>query len=200
MNTKEVIKLFKRNSGLMRLSQARASGIQSRDLSRLVAEGKLVKEGVGIYRLSNLSLTENTELALVTMRAPDAVICLISALAFHNLTTQIPNHIDIALPLSRTRLPKLEKIKCSKYVVSGKAYSEGIEIHEIHGVKVKIYSKEKTLADCFKFRNRIGLDVALEALSMWVGQRKRNVSKLMEFAQICRVANIIKPYLEAKLD
>lgn len=199
METKTVLKIFKKNGGIMRLSQARDLGIQTRDLSRLVTEGKLLKEELGIYTLSDLNLNEKSELALVSLKSSEAVICLISALAFHDLTTQIPNHIDIALPQKRTRKPKFKKIKCEIYVIGGKAYLSGIEVHKIHGIDVKIYSKEKTVVDCFKFRNKIGLDVALEALDAWAKQRGRNISELMRFARICRVANILKPYLEVKL-
>ena len=198
MDIKDVLRVFRKSGGIMRLTQARASGIQTRDLSKLVAEGKLIKEDVGIYRLSDLDLTENIELALVSMKSPEAVICLVSALSFHDLTTQIPKHIDIALPPAKTRKPKLERVKCSIYVVSGEAYSSGIEVHKIHGIDVKIYSKEKTLADCFKFRNKIGLDIALEALGMWASQKRKNINLLMEYARVCRVAKIIRPYLEAQ--
>jgi predicted transcriptional regulator of viral defense system len=198
--SKKILKKIEQNGGIILAKQARLAGIHSRDLTKLVKEKLLIKEGVGIYRLTELDLNEHSEIAILSAKYPRAIVCLISALAFHGMTTQIPKQIDIALPFDGSRKkPKLENAKSKVHWFSNDAYSEGIEKHIMHGIKVKIYSKEKTLADCFKFRNKIGLDIALEALDIWSKQRGRNISELTRFAKICRVANILKPYLEVKL-
>lgn len=197
---KSVLKIIQENGGIIIARQARRAGIHPRDLANLVKENLLIKEGIGVYRLASLDLSEHSEMAILAAKYPRAVICLVSALAFHDLTTQIVKQIDVALPFGgSSKTPKLENTKCKVHWFSKGPYAEGIEKHTIHGIEVKVYSKEKTLADCFKFRNKVGLDVVLEALDIWAKQRERNVSELMKFAKLCRVANILKPYLEAKL-
>lgn len=132
----------------------------------------------------------------VTLRVSNAVICLVSALAYHEITTQIPHGISIALP-RQSRPPSLDYPPLEVHRFSGQTYSAGIETHQIDGVSVKIYSPEKTLADCFKFRNKIGMDLVLEALRLYRARRKFNLGELLKYARICRVEKVMRPYLEA---
>ena len=128
-------------------------------------------------------------------RVPTGVVCLISALSFHNITSEIPHEVYLAIPTGKEK-PKVNFPPTRVFHFSPETYSAGIEEHVLDGVKIKIYSKEKTIADCFKFRNRIGLDVALEALRQCIskgGSRK----KILDFARICRVEHVIRPYLES---
>jgi predicted transcriptional regulator of viral defense system len=126
------------------------------------------------------------------------VICLISALAFHDLTTQIPHEVHVALPRGAEE-PRLDHPPIATYRFSGKAFTEGVETHKLDGVPVRVYSPEKTLADCFKFRNKIGLDTVVEAVRLYHERRNVKVDDLMRYAAICRVSRIIRPYLEALL-
>ena len=134
----------------------------------------------------------------VAARVPAGVICLISALAFHEMTTQIPHEVHVALARGAQE-PRLNHPPMKTYRFSGEAYTEGVESHELDGVKVRIYNPEKTLADCFKFRNKVGLDTAMEAVRFYREKRSVKADDLMRYAAICRVKKIIRPYLEALL-
>lgn len=160
--------------------------------------GELERVSRGLYRLAEASPLGNPDLVAVALKIPDAVVCLISALAFHDLTTQIPHAVWIALPTG-SWTPHLEHPPLEVYEFGGKTYSEGIETHQLDGVPVRVYSPEKTLADCFRFRSRVGLDTALEALRAYRARRKVDVGALMHFAAVCRVQSVMRPYLEALL-
>ena len=138
----------------------------------------------------------NPDLVTVAQRVPDGVIYLISALSFHELTTQVPHAIDIAIPRD-SRAPKIDYPPTNTYRVLGEAFSQGIEHHTIDGVDIKIYNAEKSVADIFKFRNKLGMDVAIEALRLWSRRTDRNLNSLVRYAQVCRVEKTIRPYLEA---
>jgi predicted transcriptional regulator of viral defense system len=138
----------------------------------------------------------NPDLILVAKRIPKGVICLLSALSFHDITTHIPHEIHIALSCGAEE-PRLKYPPIRTFRFSNKAFSEGIQIHRIDRVKIKVFSPEKTLADCFKFRNTIGLDTAIEALKLYRNSRDIKIDEIMHFAKICRVAKIMRPYLEA---
>ena len=161
-------------------------------------DGRLETVSRGVYRLADSEPLGNPDLVTVATRVQGGVICLISALAFHELTTQIPHEVHVALQRG-AEIPRLEYPPIKLYWVSGKAYSAGVETHELDGVSVRIYSPEKTLADCFKFRNKIGLDTAVEAVRFYRERRSVNVDALMRYAAICRVENVMRPYLEAIL-
>ncbi len=150
----------------------------------------------GIYELPDADITEHQTLAQVCKRVPKGVVCLLSALQFHNLTSQQPFEVWLALDRSahRTKEAKLP-IRIARF--SGKAFSEGVEEHIIGGVTAKIYNLPKTVADCFKYRNKIGLDVALEALKECRQERRCTFDELWHYAKICRVSNVIRPYMEA---
>ena len=149
-------------------------------------------------RLADGSPLGNPDLVTVATRVPGGVICLISALAFHELTTQIPHAVHVALPRGAEE-PRLTHPPIKTYRFTGQAFSEGVETHELDGVIVRIYSPEKTLADCFKFRNKVGLDTVLEAIRFYRERKPVQVGDLMRYAGICRVKKIIRPYLEALL-
>jgi predicted transcriptional regulator of viral defense system len=147
------------------------------------------------YQLAEMSRSNNSELTAVSARVPDAVICLISALSFHELTTQIPHEVYLAIP-RRKESPRIDYPPVRVFRFSDQTISAGVDIHKIGGVKVKIFTAEKTVADCFKFRNRIGLDAALEGLKMCLN-RNGSRAKILEYARLCRVEKVISPYLEA---
>jgi len=150
----------------------------------------------GIYRLVELPPISNPDLVTVSLRFPNIVICLVSALAYHDITTQIPHHVSVAVPRD-SRMPSLDYPPIHAHRFSKEAYKSGIEKHRIDGVHVKIYGPEKTLADCFKFRNKIGMDVVLEALKLYKTRKKFDLGELLKYARICRVEKVMRPYLEA---
>lgn len=191
-------KIFREHHGIMRTSQAVKMGINQHTLIRMYEEGILVREARGLYRLSDLPPLSNPDLVLVATRVPESVICLISALNFHNLTTQIPYRVYIALPRNN-KPPRIDYPPLDIIYVSSKPYFAGIEEHIIDGVLVKVYSREKTVSDCFKFRNKIGKDVALEALKDYLRLPDRQINLLLEYSSTNRVENVIRPYLEASL-
>ena len=188
--------IFKKHGGTLRTRDALKAGMHPRVLYSLRDQGKIEQMSRGVYRLSDLPPISNPDLVSIAIRVPKAVICLVSALSFHRLTTQIPHEVAIALERG-TEPPRIDFPPISIHQFTKEAYSAGIEKHEIDGVKILVYGPEKTIADCFKFRNRLGLDIVLEALKLYREHGRFDIEKLLQFGQICRVANIIKPYLEA---
>jgi len=189
-------KIFRDHNGILRTQRAIRLGIAPRTLYNMRDTGMILRESRGLYRLADAELGSDSDLVQVALRIPKGVICLISALSFHNLTTQIPHQVYIALPIDAEK-PRLEYPPLRIFWLSHEAYSAGIENHELDGIPVKIYGIEKTIADCFKFRNKIGSDVALEALREYRKRREFNIGILLHYARINRVERIIKPYLEA---
>ncbi|MGH8745242.1 MAG: type IV toxin-antitoxin system AbiEi family antitoxin domain-containing protein [Burkholderiales bacterium] len=187
---------FARQKGLLRPSDLAALGIPRVYLTRLTAGGKLAKAGRGLYRLAETSLSENESLSIVATRVPQAVFCLLTALQFHALTTQLPRQVWIALPRG-SHAPRINYPPVKLIQYAGDAFTQGIETHRIDQVDLRVYSVAKTVADCFKHRNRIGLDVALEALRDARSRKKVSADDLWRYAKICRVANVMRPYLEA---
>ena len=192
----QALKAIRKLGGLIKTKQAISKGIHSRTLSHLVEVGELEQISRGVYRLTSKGPSSNPDLLTVAARIPKGVICLISALSFHDLTTQIPHKVYVALD-RKSESPRLEYPPLSIHRFSGKAFTEGIEKHMIDEVEVKVYNPEKTLADCFKFRNQIGMDVVLEAMKLYQKNRKRNMKGLFHYAKICRVDKVMTPYLEA---
>jgi predicted transcriptional regulator of viral defense system len=188
--------VFRRHRGVLRTSQALKLGIHPRILYRLRDAGRLVSVTRGVYRLAELPEPSHPDLLVVARRVPQAVICLISALSFHNLTTQIPHEVHIALP-RRTRYPRLDHPPLRVFLMTGAAYAEGIETHSIEGVPLRVYGPEKTVVDCFKFRNKIGIDVAVEALRLARERKHVTPRGLLRYARLCRVERVMRPYLEA---
>jgi len=184
--------------GTVRTHEVLAAGIHPRTLYTMRDSGELEQLSRGVYRLAELPALSEPDMATVAKRIPEGVICLISALAVHELTTQIPHAVHLAL-LRGTRYPKLDHPPLRIYLFSKDAFLAGIEERKIDDVLVRIYSAEKTLADCFKFRHRIGQDVAIEALRAYRRCPGANLQRVYEYARVCRVANVIRPYLEAGL-
>ena len=180
------------------MSEAIKRGISRYMLYSLRDRGIIEQVSRGVYRLVELPPISNPDLVTVGLRFPKAVICLISALAFHEITTQVPHNVSVAVPRD-SRLPSLDYPPILAHRFSEETYQSGIEEHRIDGVTVKIYCPEKTLADCFKFRNKIGMDVVLEALKLYKSRKKFNLGELLNYAKICRVEKVMRPYLEATL-
>jgi len=192
------VDIFKKHGGILRTAQALRAGIHPGTLYAMRDSGALEVISRGVYRLANSLPLGNPDLVTVTTRVPGGVICLISALAFYELTTQIPHEVHVAL-LRGAEEPRLDHPPIKTYRFTGEAFTEGVEAHELDGVSVRIYSPEKTLADCFKFRNQVGLDTVMEAVRFYRERRSIKVDDLMRYAGICRVKKIIRPYLEAIL-
>jgi len=182
--------------GIVRSRDIEAIGLPREYLLRLHRQGKLNRSGRGIYTVPDADVTERHSYAEVAKRVPEAVVCLLSALAFHEITTQSPPSVWIALRKG-ARKPALVSPSLRIVRLSGPSLTEGIENHRVEGVRVRVYSAAKTVADCFKFRNKIGLDVAIEALKDCLRQKKANVNEIYRYAKVCRVSNVIRPYMEA---
>jgi predicted transcriptional regulator of viral defense system len=189
-------KVFAENNGILRASTAIDLGVPKHALYKMAETGELVRETQGIYRLKETEPLGNPDLVQIGLRVPRAVICLISALYHRHLTTQIPHQVYFALPRD-VKTPKIEYPPIRVFHFSEKPYQAGIVEEIVDGVKVKIYDREKTIADCFKFREKIGLDVALEALKDYLKQPRPVVSMLMKYAKVNRVENVMRPYLES---
>lgn len=190
-----VLRLARRTKSVTRQDIA-AAGIHTQALSRLVQDGTLERVSRGRYRLPDAPVTEHHGLALVTAAVPKAIVCLISALNFHQIGTQLTAEVWIALD-RRSRRPALRYPPLHIVRFGGPALSEGIESHRIEGVLVHVYSVAKTLADVFKYRNKIGLDVALEALREAWRERRFTMDGIYRYARMCRVERVMRPYLEA---
>ena len=182
--------------GLLRASDLDAIGVPRVVLSRLTASGQVERVGRGLYRLPGSTASEHESLATVAVKVPQAVFCLLTALQFHELTTQLPRQLWIAMPRG-SHVPRLDYPPLKMVQMTGDVYTAGIEEHLRDGVTLRVYSVAKTVADCFKHRNKIGLDVALEVLKDVRAKRKASADDLWRYAKICRVANVMRPYLEA---
>ena len=192
------IKVFEENHGILKLSQAVNLGVPKYIVYEMFSAGILLKEEKGIYRLSTTEPLGNPDLVQVSLLVPKAVICLVSALYFHGLTTQVPHGVHIALP-SNIPKPRIEYPPLDVYWLSKNSYASGIGEYSLDGVLVRIYNREKTIADCFKFRKRIGEAIAIEALKDYMGQPKRQIDDVLKYARINRVERVIQPYLRAIL-
>lgn len=188
--------VFRRAGGVLRTAQALRAGVHPRDLYALRDAGVLQPVSRGVYRLADLPPLAEPDLATVAMRIPKAVINLVSALHFHGLTTEIPHAVSIALPKGTAR-PRLDWPPLHVYWLSGTMFTSAIESHERDRVHLRVYGAAKTVADCFKFRNRLGIEVAVEALRTGLEERKFTPAEVLRAARICRVGRIVRPYLEA---
>ncbi len=186
---------FMRAGGILRTSEALRRGIHPRTLYAMRDQALLERLERGLYRLSELPALSAPDLTTVSRKIPKGVICLISALSFHEITTQIPHFVHIAIERGSTR-PKLEYPPVRTYWFKGEAFTEGIEHHTLDGIDLQVYCVEKTLADCFKYRNKIGMDTVLEALSLYRESKRRKPRVLIRYAKVCRVEKIMRPYLE----
>ena len=192
---KKILKILKVRT-VLRPAELDELGIPRITLQRLHQRGLVEKVARGLYRLPDTQITEHHSLAEAAKMVPKGVVCLLSALRFHDLTTQTPHEIWMAID-RKTRLPVSKALPIRFVRFSGPALIEGIQNHIIDGIPVAIYQPAKTVADCFKYRNKIGLDVALEALKDCLRNRRCEADTLWRFAEICRVNNVIRPYMEA---
>ena len=181
---------------MLRASELDAKGVPRVVLSRLTASGRLERVGRGLYRLAGSDSSEHESLATVAIKVPQAVFCLLTALQFHGLTTQLPRQIWIAMPRG-SHTPHIDYPPVKMVQMARDVYSSGVEEHDRDGVTLRVYGIAKTVADCFKHRNKIGLDVALEALKDVRAKRLASADDLWQYAKICRMANVMRPYLEA---
>jgi len=195
---KKARNIFRRHGGVLRMSEALYAGIHRRMLYSMLDAGVIEQLSRGLYRLTDLPPLGNPDLVSVARKVPSGVICLISALAYHEITTQVPHEVYVALERG-TEAPRLDHPPLRVFWFSGEAFALGIEKHKIDGVPVRIYSPEKTIADCFKYRNKIGLDTTIEALKLYRKRKRFKTDDLMKFARVCRVEKIMRPYLEALL-
>jgi predicted transcriptional regulator of viral defense system len=184
-----------RKRGLLRPRDLARADLPADYLWHLYRKKKLERVGRGLYALPGADLTEHHTLAEAALRVPRGVVCLLSALRFHDLTTQAPYEVWMSIDV-KARRPKEEIIPLRVVRFSGEALTAGVEEHEVEGVSVKVYSPAKTVADCFKYRNKIGIDVALEALRDYWKSKRASADDLWNYAKVCRMANVMRPYME----
>lgn len=198
--TKEsmLVKFLEKKHGVAAFSEIKNAGFHKATLKALQHSGKIEKTDRALYRLSKGEYLSNPDLVSVSIKAPRAVVCLISALYFHEATDEIPRRVDLAVSFG-SRSVKIDHPPVRFYHFSKKAHEAGIEEHKIDGRTVRVYSLAKTLADCFKFRNKIGIDVARNALKEAITKRRVRPNEIMHYAEICRVHNVIRPILETLL-
>jgi len=189
---------FRKHGGVLRTRDALDLGIHPRTLYALRDAGELECLSRGLYRLINTEQLEAPDLVTVALKIPQGVICLISALHIHNITTQIPHAVSVAVKRGSEK-PRLQYPPINTYFFSGDAFSEGIQTVEIDGANLKVYNPEKTLADLFKFRDKIGMDTIREAMDLYKTRFKPKPRELLKFAKICRIEKHMRPYLEAVL-
>jgi predicted transcriptional regulator of viral defense system len=185
-----------REQGIARSRDLGAQGVSRATLARLLDQELVVREARGLYVATSHSPTEAHTLAQVAKRVPQAVFCLLTALRFHDLTTQSPAEVWIALP-EKARRPSLDSPRLRVARFSGPALTTGIEEHIVEGVGIRVYSAAKTVADCFKYRNKIGIDVAVEALRDFSRKYRGGATELARCAKVCRVSRVMQPYLDA---
>jgi predicted transcriptional regulator of viral defense system len=191
-----IIKYFRARKGYARMKDIKASGFQTRDIRNLVAEGRLEKVKPGLYRLADISPGETSGLVEICLAMPKSIICLTSALAFHELTTFMPTSISFAIPIPDKPV-KLSYPPNKPYYFSENQYKVGIEHRDTRAGLVRIYGPEKTVCDMFRFRNKLGEDLAIEGLKEYLKRRNRDINKLMTFAKICRAEGVVSQYVKA---
>lgn len=195
-STEQRIKTLLRRAGTARSRELVAAGISRSELSRMAATGQLLRVARGLYAMPDYQGGEHSALVAVAKRAPGVVFCLLTALRIHDLTTQAPFEVWIAIG-NKDHPPRLDYPPLRTVRFSAAALAAGVETHQVDGAEVRVTSVAKTVADCFKFRNKIGLDVALEALREARRARKATADELWRYARINRVTNVMRPYLEA---
>jgi len=200
MNTKEkkFIEFLKKRGGIISYREIIKAGFNKAFLKDNLDSGRIQKVDRALYRLSEGITLSNPNLVAVSIKVSKGIACLLSALAFHEATSEIPHYVNIAIPRG-TWVNKINYPPVKFYHFAFKSWEAGIEKHNINGYQIKVYSLAKTIADCFKFRNKIGMDVAREALKIAITEKDVQAKEIMKYAEICRVNNIIKPILEAIL-
>lgn len=193
--TERLVDLVRRKH-IVRASDLKRARIPRNYLTRLVERGQLQKLERGMYTAESLPASEHISLLEVNRRVPKGVICLLSALAFHEISTQVPSEVWIAIDV-KAWAPRITSPAVRIIRFSGKALQYDIQQRQVTGGSIRVYSPAKTVADCFKFRNKIGTEIALEALRECYRQKKATMNELFEAAKVCRVANVMRPYLES---
>ena len=191
----KAVEIFGNNAGIMRTSKALELGIQARTLYSMRDQGLLERLSRGVYHLASLPLPHQPDVAAVMQRIPNAVLCLVSALDFHEIGTQIPAEIQVALPHD-TKAPRIDYPRIKGFHMSSASLRAGLEQHDMGGTVINVFGVAKTIADCFKYRGQIGQDIAIEALQEVIRGGRASAADIMRFAAIDRVTNIIRPYLE----
>jgi len=191
-------KVFRDRGGVLKTGEALRAGIHPRTLYEMERNGILEKLARGLYRIADMPPLGNPDLVSVALKVPNGIVCLISALAYHGITTQIPHEVYLALKRG-AEPPRLRYPPIRVFWFTAEAFAQGIETHRLDGIQVRIYSPEKTIADCFKYRNKIGMDTAIEALKLYRERKQFKINDLMQFARVCRVEKVMRPYLEALL-
>lgn len=197
-NEEKAINYFRNNPGTHRTGEILDAGIYNRTLYRLRDRGDIIKVDYGRYRLATEEPIENITFAEIAQRVPKGVFFLISALDFFQIGTQIPVKHWLALPRGACK-PKIRNYSIQFSFLTSKTFNAGIEKHNIHGTEILVYNPSKTVADCFKYRNKIGLDVAIEALKESLRSKKATIPEILRYADVCRVKNVIMPYIEGVL-
>lgn len=187
---------FRASGGMLRTSEALRLGIHPRTLYELRDSNRIVRLGRGLYRLADAPETEHLDLITVAARVPGGVICLISALSFHGITTEVPHEVYLAVRHGKEP-PRLDYPPLRVFRFSEETISAGVEKHKVGGITLQVFNPAKTVADCFKFRHKVGVDVAVEALKLCLAEGKARPAQVLRYARLCRVERVIRPYLEA---
>lgn len=198
IRTQKLMSFFQSHGGVARFSAILRAGFHPDSLSALEKEGRVEKIARGLYRVANYTPGSHPDLVIASLQAPRGVICLLSALSFYEATNEIPHYVDIAIPRG-AHANKMKYPPVRFYRFASNTWKAGIEEHEIEDHKIKVYNLAKTIADCFKFRNRIGTDVARDALKVAVTEKGIKLKDIIQYAKICRVDSIVKPILEAMI-
>ncbi|MBF0618747.1 MAG: type IV toxin-antitoxin system AbiEi family antitoxin domain-containing protein [Candidatus Omnitrophica bacterium] len=194
--TDQLIRFFKAQGAVVRFAALLKAGFHSDTLAALEKQGAVEKVSRGLYKLSTSSVSSHPDLVSACLQAPQGVVCLLSALSFYEVTSEIPRQVEMAIPRG-VRVRKIQYPPVKQYQFSQEAWAAGIEERKIEGHSIRVYDLAKTVVDCFKFRNKVGADVAREALKIAVIEKHVPPKDIMHYAKICRVANIIQPILEA---
>ena len=193
---KKIIKVFKVHNGYARSKDILTEGIHSRDIKKIVDEGKVIRVKKGLYRIAETPVISNRSFIDLACAVPEGVICLLSALSYYQLTTFNPSIISMAIHRKSWR-PKIEYPPVEFYYFSTKQFESGIDEIKINGQTVRIYGPEKTICDCFRYRNKLGTDIAKEGLSEYLNRKDRDLEKLLEYAEICRIKPLLQTWLTA---
>ena len=196
--TERALSIFDARGGILSTDQALKLGIHPRTLYALRDNARLERMERGLYRLANAKPLGNPDFVTVALKVPRGVVCLISALALHRMTTQVPHAVYLAIP-ANDQAPVLQYPPLRLFWYSKAVYESGIIEAKMDGARVRVYSPEKTLADCFKYRNKLGIDVCVEALNLYRRRGRMKVDQLEQYAKVCRVERVMRPYLEAIL-
>ena len=193
---KEIVKELLNNTPLMNSREFSSEGIDTKTLTRMVDEGEIKRIVRGVYTTADYIPGTHHSLIESCKLIDTGVICLLSALVFHEIGTQNPSDVWIAISRG-TRIPEVSEYPIQISLFSGKAYSSGIEEHTVDGVEIRMYSIAKTIADCFKYRNKLGMAIAIEALKDVIQNKRASVDEILHYARICRILNVMKPYMES---